>query len=148
MKNASQLLDLFLFRLLLSREWRLNSVACDPEYSLSEIFILELIQRFDGIVATNLSRFLGKSQSTISGIITGLEKAGLVERRHGFGLEKTLCLTPAGTVALERNRAHGTAFLSAALMDGMSEEELASIDRCLSLLVQKQEKFLELIYRG
>lgn len=146
--NLPQQIDLFFFRFLMVRQWRSESVAIDPPHSMDELSILELIDRFDGLLLKNVSSFLQKPVSSISEAISKLENLGLLRREKGAGLEKHLHLTPLGKETLDANRIHCTFSVSNALVKRMTGEERELVSKCLVLLNQKQQEVLEDVFRG
>lgn len=140
------MIDTFFFGLLLIRERRIQTVAENWPYSLTELFVLELVSRRDGIIGKNIARFLGKQQSSISETINHLELKGLLNYGETVGLKKPLHLTSLGKQTLELHRTHCTVSISDFLTGKMSDEEKALCIRCFALLSSKQDEFFETIF--
>ena len=108
------------------------TAALQPhDLTLPEMGILADLRRIPGLSSAALARARALSPQTMSEIITGLEKDGLLERRSAGGRILRVYLTPAGIARL-------TAAISAA----------AEIERRMlaGLPKRDQERFRDLIF--
>src|SRR5918997_4344740 len=102
-----------------------------------QVTLLIQIQKSRGVGVRELAARERMSTAAMSGYVTRLEKAGLVQRtpsdvdrrRHG------LSLTPAGERVLRSVKSRRTAWLAARL-EGLDPDELAAVDAAVEPLLQ------------
>lgn len=104
----------------------------EHDLTLPQMGIMFDIARIRGVSSAALARARRMTPQTMSEIITGLEKDGLLERRPRHGRTLGLYLTPAGT-------ARFTKAGSAAV--GIEREMLAALSP------REQDRFRELIFK-
>jgi len=102
------------------------------DLTLPQMGILFDVARIRGVSSAGLARVRRMTPQTMSEIITGLERDGLLERRPRHGRTLGLYLTPAGTARLTRA---GTAAA------GIEREMLAALS------TREQDRFRELIFK-
>jgi len=102
------------------------------DLTLPQMGILFDVARIRGVSSAGLARVRRMTPQTMSEIITGLERDGLLERRPRHGRTLGLYLTPAGTAR----------FTNAGLAAvGIEREMLAALSP------REQERFRELIFK-
>jgi DNA-binding MarR family transcriptional regulator len=111
---------------------RLSEALAPQDLTLPQMGILSDVRRIPGISSAGLARFRSLTPQTMSEIITGLEKEGLIERRAHGGRVLRLYLTPAGAAKLH-------AAISAAAT--VEKEMLAGLSP------KEQDRFRELLFR-
>jgi DNA-binding MarR family transcriptional regulator len=102
------------------------------ELTLPQMGIMFDVARIRGVSSAGLARARRMTPQTMSEIITGLEREGLLERRPRHGRTLGLYLTPAGTARLTKA---GTAAV------GIEREMLAALS------AREQDRFRELIFK-
>ena len=102
------------------------------DLTLPQMGIMFDVARIRGVSSAGLARARRMTPQTMSEIITGLEREGLLERRPRHGRTLGLYLTPAGTARLTKA---GTAAV------GIEREMLAALS------AREQERFRELIFK-
>ena len=102
------------------------------DLTLPQMGILFDVARIRGVSSAGLARVRRMTPQTMSEIITGLERDGLLERRPRHGRTLGLYLTPAGTARLTKA---GTAAA------GIEHEMLAGLS------AKDQERLRELIFK-
>ena len=102
------------------------------DLTLPQMGIMFDVARIRGVSSAALARARRMTPQTMSEIITGLEREGLLERRPRHGRTLGLYLTPAGTARLTKA---GTAAV------GIEREMLAALS------AREQERFRELIFK-
>jgi DNA-binding MarR family transcriptional regulator len=102
------------------------------DLTLPQMGIMFDVARIRGVSSAGLARARRMTPQTMSEIITGLERDGLLERRPRHGRTLGLYLTPAGTARLTKA---GTAAV------GIEREMLAALS------AREQERFRELIFK-
>ena len=104
----------------------------EHDLTLPQMGIMFDIARIRGVSSAALARARRMTPQTMSEIITGLERDGLLERRPRHGRTLGLYLTPAGTARLAKA---GTAAV------GIEGEMLAALS------AREQDRFRELIFK-
>jgi len=108
------------------------SAAIEPQdLTLPQLGILHDVKRIPGVSSAGLARVRSFTPQTMSEVITGLERDGLIERRAQGGRILRMYLTPSGAERLAKAGA------AAAAVERKMLEALSPKD---------QEKFRELIY--
>ncbi|HLZ47321.1 MAG TPA: MarR family transcriptional regulator [Candidatus Limnocylindria bacterium] len=108
------------------------SAAIEPQdLTLPQLGILHDVKRIPGVSSAGLARVRSFTPQTMSEVITGLERDGLIERRAQGGRILRMYLTPRGAERLAKAGA------AAAAVERKMLEALSPKD---------QEKFRELIY--
>jgi DNA-binding MarR family transcriptional regulator len=102
------------------------------DLTLPQMGIMFDVARIRGVSSAGLARARRMTPQTMSEIITGLEREGLLERRPRHGRTLGLYLTPAGTARLTKA---GTAAV------GIEREMLAALS------AREQDRFRELIFK-
>lgn len=102
------------------------------DLTLPQVGIMFGVARTPGVSSASLARVRGLTPQTMSEIVTGMERDGLLERRPRHGRTLGLYLTPSGTARLSKA---GTAAA------GIEREMLAGLS------AKDQERFRELIFR-
>lgn len=102
---------------------------------------LAVIRHFDGITASQLERILMVERPSVTSLLNGLEKRGLVVRREHpeDGRYKLLHLTEAGRRLAEQT-AHFTREIEDRVKAGMTEEEFETLR---ALLIKMIGLFME-----
>ena len=111
---------------------RFTSALEEHDLTLPQMGIMFDVARTRGASSASLARARGMTPQTMSEIITGLEREGLLERRPRHGRTLGLYLTPAGTARLTKA---GTAAV------GIEREMLAALS------AREQDRFRELIFK-
>ena len=111
---------------------QLAEALAPAELTLPQMGILADLRRVPGISSAGLARFRSLTPQTMSEIITGLEREGLIERRAHRGRILRLYLTSAGGARLQ-TALSAAAAVEKALLAGLSAKE--------------QERFRDLIFR-
>ncbi|MDD5165589.1 MAG: hypothetical protein PHG25_03615 [Candidatus Pacebacteria bacterium] len=93
-------------KLMLIREWRLNSIAHGSEYSETELFVMELIQLSPGISALGLSKILKKPETSLSQILERFEIEMIIKQREKDKRPVSLYMTEHGARVLSVERTH------------------------------------------
>ena len=104
----------------------------EHDLTLPQMGIMFDVARIRGVSSAGLARARRMTPQTMSEIITGLERDGLLERRPRHGRTLGLYLTPAGTARLTKA---GTAAV------GIEREMLTALSP------REQERFRELIFK-
>lgn len=104
----------------------------EHDLTLPQMGIMFDVARIRGVSSAALARARRMTPQTMSEIITGLERDGLLERRPRHGRTLGLYLTPAGTARFTK------AGLAAV---GIEREMLAALSP------REQERFRELIFK-
>jgi len=102
------------------------------DLTLPQMGIMFDVARIRGVSSAALARARRMTPQTMSEIITGLEREGLLERRPRHGRTLGLYLTAAGTARLTKA---GTAAV------GIEREMLAALS------AREQDRFRELIFK-
>jgi DNA-binding MarR family transcriptional regulator len=102
------------------------------DLTLPQVGIMFGVARTPGVSSASLSRVRGLTPQTMSEIVTGMERDGLLERRPRHGRTLGLYLTPSGTARLSKA---GTAAAA------IEREMLAGLP------AKDRERFRELILR-
>jgi DNA-binding MarR family transcriptional regulator len=103
------------------------------DLTLPQMGIMFDVARIRGVSSAGLARVRRMTPQTMSEIITGLERDGLLERRPRHGRTLGLYLTPAGTARLAKARS-AAAEIEREMLAGLSEKD--------------QERFRDLIFRA
>jgi DNA-binding MarR family transcriptional regulator len=111
---------------------RFTSALEEHDLTLPQMGIMFDVARTRGASSASLARARGMTPQTMSEIITGLERDGLLERRPRHGRTLGLYLTAAGTARLTKA---GTAAV------GIEREMLAPLS------AREQARFRELIFK-
>jgi DNA-binding MarR family transcriptional regulator len=108
--------------------------------SLTAISTLATLERTGPRRVTELAGVQGVSQPSMTSLVTGLEKAGYVERRDDPTDKRAalVALTDAGTEALRERRRLGTEAV-AELLDQLSPDERRVLDTALPVLQRLRE---------
>jgi DNA-binding MarR family transcriptional regulator len=104
----------------------------EHDLTLPQMGIMFDMARIPGVSSAGLARVRRLTPQTMSEIITGLERNGLLERRPRHGRTLGLYLTPAGTARLAK---------AGSAAAGIEREMLAGLS------AKDQERFRELIFR-
>ena len=102
------------------------------DLTLPQMGIMFDVARIHGVSSAGLARVRKMTPQTMSEIITGLERSGLLERRPRHGRTLGLYLTPAGTARLAK---------AGSAAAGIEREMLAGLS------AKDQERLRELIFR-
>ena len=102
------------------------------DLTLPQMGIMFDVARIRGVSSAGLARVRRMTPQTMSEIITGLEREGLLERRPRHGRTLGLYLTPAGTARLAK---------AGSAAAGIEREMLAGLSP------KDQERFRELIFK-
>jgi DNA-binding MarR family transcriptional regulator len=102
------------------------------DLTLPQMGIMFDVARIRGVSSAGLARARGMTPQTMSEIITGLERDGLLERRPRHGRTLGLFLTPAGAARLAK---------AGSAAAGIEREMLAGLSP------REQERFRELIFK-
>ena len=102
------------------------------ELTLPQMGILFDVARIPGVSSAGLARVRRLTPQTMSEIITGLERNGLLERRPRHGRTLGLYLTPTGTARLAK-AGSAAAAIEREMLSGLSAKD--------------QERLRELIFR-
>lgn len=102
----------------------------DTHLSAARLHALVVLEVNGPQPAGDLARALGVSAATVTGLVDGLEKAGLAERRTDpdDGRSRIVHVTAAG-VAAWRDAVLGPTELDASVLDRLSDDDLALIAR-------------------
>jgi DNA-binding MarR family transcriptional regulator len=111
---------------------QLTEALAPHDLTLPQMGILADLRRIPGISSAALARARSLSPQTMSEIITGLERDGLLERRSSGGRIRRVYLTPAGASRLT------SAFSAAAAVERRMLAGLSAKD---------QDKLRDLIFR-
>jgi DNA-binding MarR family transcriptional regulator len=111
---------------------RLTTALEQHDLTLPQMGIMFDVARIRGVSSAGLSRVRRMTPQTMSEIITGLEREGLLERRPRHGRTLGLYLTPAGTAKLAKA---GTAAVE------IEHEMLAGLS------AKDQERLRDLLFR-
>ncbi len=114
---------------------RFEGEASSHGFTLPQWRALAEIFRNEGIAQVNLAAALDLDQMTVSGIVSRLEKRGLIERYPdpNDSRAKLAKLTPAGVELVTRAKNVGRALYENAL-DGISPDERAAMTANLRLM--------------
>jgi DNA-binding MarR family transcriptional regulator len=104
----------------------------EHDLTLPQMGIMFDVARIPGVSSAGLSRVRRMTPQTMSEIITGLEKDGLIERRARGGRVLGLYLTPAGAAKLHA-AISAAATVEKQMLAGLSPKE--------------QDRFRELLFR-
>jgi len=104
----------------------------EHDLTLPQMGIMFDVARIRGVSSAGLARARRMTPQTMSEIITGLEREGLLERRPQHGRTLVLYLTPAGTARLTK---------AGSAAAGIEREMLAG------LTPKEQERFRELVFK-
>jgi len=104
----------------------------EHDLTLPQMGIMFDVARIRGVSSAGLARARRMTPQTMSEIITGLERDGLLERRPRHGRTLGLYLTPAGTARLTK---------AGSAAAGIEREMLGG------LTPREQERFRELIFK-
>lgn len=104
----------------------------EHDLTLPQMGIMFDVARIRGVSSAGLARVRGLTPQTMSEIITGLERDGLLERRPRHGRTLGLYLTPAGAARLAK---------AGAAAAGIEREMLSGLS------AREQERLRELIFR-
>jgi DNA-binding MarR family transcriptional regulator len=104
----------------------------EHDLTLPQMGIMFDVARIRGVSSAGLARARRMTPQTMSELITGLERDGLLERRPRHGRTLGLYLTPAGTARLTK---------AGSAAAGIEREMLAG------LTPKEQERFRELIFK-
>ena len=104
----------------------------EHDLTLPQMGIMFDVARIRGVSSAGLARVRRMTPQTMSEIITGLERDGLLERRPRHGRTLGLYLTPEGTARLTK---------AGSAAAGIEREMLAGLSP------KDQERFRELIFR-
>jgi len=104
----------------------------EHDLTLPQMGIMFDVARIRGVSSAGLARARRMTPQTMSEIITGLERDGLLERRPRHGRTLGLYLTPAGTARLTK-AGSAAAGIEREMLDGLTPKE--------------QERFRELIFK-
>ena len=102
------------------------------DLTLPQMGILFDVARIRGVSSAGLARVRRMTPQTMSEIITGLERDGLLERRPRHGRTLGLYLTAAGTARLTK---------AGSAAAGIEREMLAALS------AREQERFRELMFK-
>ena len=140
----------FAILLIFLRKWRLATIADSPKYNLDEILILELIDRWPGVIPLKLTKVLDKRQSSIHDICLKLERAGLikVEINRDDQRQKLLETTGEGKEKLSAMRMAQTFHLFEMLSEKLTTSEKMLIEEALRILLREQKRLLGQIHSG
>ncbi|WP_230486970.1 MarR family winged helix-turn-helix transcriptional regulator [Nocardioides anomalus] len=107
---------------------------------LTAISTLATLERTGPRRVTDLAGVQGVSQPSMTSLVTGLERAGYVERRDDPTDKRAalVALTDAGTDTLRERRRLGTASV-AELVDQLSPDDRASLEAALPALRRLRE---------
>ena len=111
---------------------RLAGALEQYELTLPQMGVMFDAARIPGVSSAGLARVRRMTPQTLSEIITGLERSGLLARRPRHGRTLGLYLTPPGTARLQKAGSVASAI----------EREMLS-----GLAPKDQERFRELIFR-
>ena len=111
---------------------RFASALEEHDLTLPQMGIMFDVARIRGVSSAGLARARRMTPQTMSEIITGLERSGLLERRPRHGRTLGLYLTPAGTARLAK---------AGSAAAGIEREMLAGLS------ARDQERLRELIVR-
>jgi len=104
----------------------------EHDLTLPQMGIMFDVARIRGVSSAGLARARRMTPQTMSEIITGLERDGLLERRPRHGRTLGLYLTPAGTARLTK-AGSAAAAIEREMLAGLTPKE--------------QERFRELIFK-
>ncbi|HKN96723.1 MAG TPA: MarR family transcriptional regulator [Pseudonocardiaceae bacterium] len=110
------------------------------DISLTSASTMSTLSRTGPLRLTDLAAVEGIAQPSMTSLVTGLERAGLVERRPDPADRRVVlvALTDAGREHLRTRRQHGAERL-AALVDQLSEEDRAALAAALPALHRLHE---------
>jgi DNA-binding MarR family transcriptional regulator len=110
------------------------------EISLTAASTMSTLSRTGPLRLTALATVEGVAQPSMTALVTGLEKAGLVERRPdpGDGRVVLVALTDAGREHMRIRRTHGAEWFTG-LVDQLSEADTAALVAALPALEHLRE---------
>jgi len=105
---------------------QLTEALAPHDLTLAQMGILADLRRIPGVSSAALARVRSLSPQTMSEIITGLEKDGLLERRSSGGRILRVYLTPAGAARLTVARS-AAAEIERRMLAGLSGKDQATL---------------------
>ncbi|HOK06585.1 MAG TPA: MarR family transcriptional regulator [Syntrophales bacterium] len=115
--------------------------AAEAKVTIVQAGILFLLKERDGRTMSDLSQYLGVDNSTLTGLVDRLERAGLVVRRPSPSDRRALIveITPAGRE--EAQRAKGVIRpINEAIKEGFAPEEIAAFKAVLGAFGRKFDR--------
>jgi DNA-binding MarR family transcriptional regulator len=127
-------------RLVIARTARRLRQEAGTALSPSQSAALATVERHGPLTPSEVAAIERIQRPTATRILTRLEEAGLIERTAdpSDGRSSLLTITPAGRALLRRQRTRKNAFLAQRL-EGLTEEELATLDRAAAILERTLE---------
>ena len=122
---------------------RFTSALVEHDLTLPQMGIMFDVARIRGVSSAGLARARRMTPQTMSEIITGLERNGLLERRPRHGRTLGLYLTPTGTARLAK-AGSAAAAIEREMLSGLSAKDRERlrelIFRCVTHLNAGQEE--------